>query len=338
MLSDDEFARVLDRCRALPAPKGNYLVNDYVSNLLLTVLDFQQHTTTVERAHQFYKRIRWNEVRTLVDLKALLAKYRDDEESNRLLAKYLWDYELWTRIELLRKLVTFFEQIGVTTQDALRQWAATSSFDNDFKGKVKGLGYAIYNWLVMRQGIETVKPDVHVHSFVRSTVGRSLDDRAVVALLVHVARELGIKAYELDWRIWESQRDRGGNTTETNSQAPTDTGNSIGTVADAPAARPGTTLATPRESRAGADWMGFIRRLQEQLDVTERITLSVDEIIARTGTRDQSVCSRGFWRANQRGARDFDAFTKSDIAIEFFPDERGATVTRVTFLNAGDPK
>jgi hypothetical protein len=36
---------------------------------------------------------------------------------------------------------------------------------------VKHLGLAAYKWLTMRLGVETVKPDVHVHRFVESAVG-----------------------------------------------------------------------------------------------------------------------------------------------------------------------
>ena len=71
---------------------------------------------------------------------------------------------------------------------------------------MKGLGIAVYHWLVMRQGVDTVKPDVHVRRFAEGAVGRSLTDEEVVAAVSDAAHKLGLKAYELDWRIWEASR------------------------------------------------------------------------------------------------------------------------------------
>jgi len=67
-------------------------------------------------------------------------------------------------------------------------------------------GVGVYQWLIMRQGVETVKPDVHVHRFAETAVGRSLSDSEVIEVVTKAASGLGIKAYELDWRIWEASR------------------------------------------------------------------------------------------------------------------------------------
>ena len=58
----------------------------------------------------------------------------------------------------------------------------------------------------MRQGVDTVKPDVHVRRFVEAAVRRPLSDADVVDVVTRAARVLGIKAYELDWPIWEASR------------------------------------------------------------------------------------------------------------------------------------
>jgi hypothetical protein len=70
----------------------------------------------------------------------------------------------------------------------------------------KGLGPAVYQWLVMRQGVDTVKPDVHVRRFAEAAVGRKLNDHDVIELTTRAAGSIGIKAFELDWRIWEASR------------------------------------------------------------------------------------------------------------------------------------
>jgi hypothetical protein len=97
-------------------------------------------------------------------------------------------------------------QHGVVDQESLKAWAHRSDFRTDFEGRVKGLGPAVYQWLVMRQGVDTVKPDVHVRRFAEAAVGRPLSDADVVEVVTRAARLLGIRAYELDWRIWEASR------------------------------------------------------------------------------------------------------------------------------------
>jgi len=54
--------------------------------------------------------------------------------------------------------------------------------------------------------VPTIKPDVHVRRFVESTIHRSPTDDEIVQALEKVATGLGLKAYELDWRIWEYQK------------------------------------------------------------------------------------------------------------------------------------
>jgi hypothetical protein len=64
----------------------------------------------------------------------------------------------------------------------------------------------VYQWLVMRQGVDTVKPDVHVRRFAEAAIGRRLNDQAVIELTTRAAARLGVKAFELGWRIWEASR------------------------------------------------------------------------------------------------------------------------------------
>ncbi len=107
---------------------------------------------------------------------------------------------------MLRGLVDYLASIGVTDQGALRGWAATATFDRDFKGRVDGLGPAVFQWLVMRQGVDTVKPDVHVHRFTARVLGRPLSDADAVTVIERAARRLGRPAHRLDWAIWEAGR------------------------------------------------------------------------------------------------------------------------------------
>lgn len=201
-----EFSALLERCRALPPAQGNYLLNDYVENILLTVLDFQMQTPTVEKAAKHFQDTVKSQVRDFADLKNLLARFPNDQAGNTQAAQYLWGYNLWTRVCLLRRLLGFLGERGIITQEKLKEWAFQSDFQRDMAGKVKGIGFGIYKWLVMRQGVETIKPDIWVHRFLTQSIGRNLSDVETVNILEAAAKETGMKAYELDWRIWESQR------------------------------------------------------------------------------------------------------------------------------------
>jgi len=211
MITQQEYDIILQKCNEIPPAQGMYLINDYIENLFLTVLDFQMHNVSVSKAIAYYRGNRFYEIRTTIDLARLLFQYADDKECNTAVAQYLWGNSHWTRVSLLRKLVAYFESIGVTSQEALHYWAEKSDFEKDFKGKIPGIGYAIYKWLVMRQGLETVKPDTHLMRFIGSIVRHSFTEKELVDVLEKVAKQLGLKAYELDWKIWEYQRGRKGN-------------------------------------------------------------------------------------------------------------------------------
>jgi len=206
VIGESDIERAAAVASELPPALGSYMEEDFVMNLLETVLDYMLQTTVVVRALEHFRDSRWAEVHTLDDLEALFERYPDDQQGNTSLAQYLWGYRLWTRAEQLRRLARYFRSIGVVDQERLREWAHRSSFKVDFEGRVKGLGPAVYQWLVMRQGVDTVKPDVHVRRFAESAVGRPLGDDDVIELVMKTTQSLGIKAYELDWRIWEASR------------------------------------------------------------------------------------------------------------------------------------
>jgi hypothetical protein len=205
---DQEYTAILNACRKLPLPRGNYHVDDYVMNLISTVLDYQMNPTTLANAENHYKQNRWHTIRTRDDLANFLKQYPNDREGNIEAAVYLWGYKYGNRLQQLRGLLDYFDSIDVRDQDGLRRWAKESNFERDFKGRVKGLAFAVYKWLVMRQGVETIKPDVHVKNFLREVSGRSFSDAEAVSVLERAARELGRLANELDWSIWEHQRNR----------------------------------------------------------------------------------------------------------------------------------
>jgi len=208
MFTDSEYQQILKACRTLPKTINNYLENDFVMNLFSTVLDYQMIRTTLANAESHYKENHWHKIRTRDDLANFLGKYPDTKDGNIAAAQYLWGYRYWTRVHQLRGLVAYFDSSNVTDQESLREWAKTSDFDRDFKGKIKGLSFAIYKWLVMRQGVATIKPDSNVRKFLNGIINRTLPDREAVDVLERTARDLGIPANELDWSIWDFQSNR----------------------------------------------------------------------------------------------------------------------------------
>jgi hypothetical protein len=206
MISEDDIEKLASAARLLPPNESVYLEEDFVMNLLETVLDYMLQTEVVVKALKRFRENRWNEVRTLDDLEQLMARFPEDQAGNTALAQYLWGYNHWKRAQQLCDLVRYFRSIGVIDQERLKQWALASTFKSDFEGRVKGLGPAVYQWLVMRQGVDTVKPDVHVRRFAEAAVGRKLNDQDVIDLTTRAAARVGIRAFELDWRIWEASR------------------------------------------------------------------------------------------------------------------------------------
>lgn len=211
-LTEEEMERLVAECQGLPAAEGGYAsenfapYNDYMTNVLLTVLDLQMHNVAVNNSIDHYRERRWDEIRLLDDLEEVLARFPDTREGNIETAQYLWGNKHWTRIGWLRGFVRFLREGDLTTQEALKAWAIQCDFDRDFRGRVKNLGIAACQWLRMRLGVDTVKPDVHIHRFVKRATGRTLSDSDAVRAIEEASKRLGMRARALDGVIWETQR------------------------------------------------------------------------------------------------------------------------------------
>jgi hypothetical protein len=202
LIAQADIDRVVEAAESLPPASDSYREEDFVMNLFVTVLDYMLQTTVVVAALEHFRKNHWNDVRTVDDLEAVIDRYPEDRDGNVALAVHLWGYRFWTRAQQLRDLVRFFRGVGVVDRETLRSWAHGSEFKRDFAGRVKGLGQAVYQSLLMRQGVDTVKPDVHVRRFAEAAVGRALNDRDVIDVITQAAERLGVHAHELDMRIW----------------------------------------------------------------------------------------------------------------------------------------
>jgi hypothetical protein len=205
VISDEDVSRLAVCAQGLPTDRRHDVYDGFLGNLFLMVLDMMMRVTTVNNALAFYRRNARAQVYDLPTLKSTLARFDNDRVGNTGLAQYLWGNSHWTRAEMLRRLVPFFESSGVTDQESLVTWAKAADFRRDFQGQVKGLGYAAFQWLTMRCGVETVKPDVHTRRFTERCLGRALTNNDIVELVTRTARQVGMPVRSLDLAIWERE-------------------------------------------------------------------------------------------------------------------------------------
>jgi len=207
-VDESEMNRIVAECRKLSIPLAGSVTdsNDYVTNIFITVLDLLLPEKTVNKALDHYRKNRWDGIRVLTDLETLLDQFPDTEAGNLGVAQNIWGNNYGNRIEWLRGFVKFLRTTGLTTEDDLRTWAHRCDYDRDFKGKVKYLDVAAYQWLRMRMGVDTVKPDTHTTAFVRRVIDHDLDPWGIVAVIEDAAKRLGKKARLLDKAIWDHER------------------------------------------------------------------------------------------------------------------------------------
>jgi hypothetical protein len=204
VLSEDELDRLEAACRKVPLSARDHVAEDLMTELFVTVLDYQNRDVAVRKALDHF-RAEHADVRSFEGLEAMLADHHDDED----LAQTLWGNRHHRRARELRGLVAYFRERDVTDLAALRMWAAAST-QEEFVGHIKGLGPAVYRSLVIRLGVDTIKPDVHVLRFVSAAVGRPVTQDEAVGSLETVARRIGTSARTLDGSVWAFQAGRAG--------------------------------------------------------------------------------------------------------------------------------
>ena len=203
-LSPEDFSALANAVAELPFVQPNRAPACYMLDLMETVINFHIRVEVVvsslsyfldhvQQQHQIY---------THNDLKSVLARFPDDEEGNKAASQFLWGNFLWTRIALLRQLIVFFESVGVTDQASLHAWAARSTFERDFAGKVKGLGIAVFHWLQIRCHVDSVKPDVHVLNFGKRVIGRRVSEKVLVDAISQIAPLVGQSMATVDVTVW----------------------------------------------------------------------------------------------------------------------------------------
>ena len=216
-MNDAEYDTLYQACLHLD-DGPDYRMNNYALNVINTALDFMSRVETVNSAMQYYSdNVGYKSHRKL---KELIDSYPNTKTGNMALASYLWNNNMWTRAKFLRVLLNEFEQRGIRGQKSLTRWLADADFEEDIKGQFKSryrnqgragyhsLGFALFNWLCLRCGIDTIKPDVHVINFVEEAIGRTPTSRECVESLTKIASEQNRQCYSLDSAIWHWRHDR----------------------------------------------------------------------------------------------------------------------------------
>jgi hypothetical protein len=103
VISEEDVEKLASAATDLPPSASAYLEEDFVMNLLETVLDYMLQTKVVVKALEHFRQNCWNEVRSLDDLEQLVARFSEDQAGNTALAQQLWGYKLWTRAQQLRE-------------------------------------------------------------------------------------------------------------------------------------------------------------------------------------------------------------------------------------------
>ena len=187
-MNEAEYKHLFKECRHLD-DGPDYRENNYALNMINTALDFMMPVKAVNAAMKYYKNnIGYKSHRKL---KELVDSHPNTEKGNKALASCLWSNNMWTRAEFLRVLLKEFDKRGIRGQKSLARWLADADFTHDIKGKFKSryhsMGFAIFHWLCLRCGIDTIKPDRHILNFVEEVIGRKTTPRECVESLTRIA-------------------------------------------------------------------------------------------------------------------------------------------------------
>jgi hypothetical protein len=208
-LSKREIQKLKTQCNKLK-DGPDYRVNDYVTNLLNTALDFQMKVQTVHSSISHYENN--HGYRSHKKLKELVEFHPNTKSGNLSLSQSLWGNNHWSRAKFLRKLIHEFERRGIKGQKSLKKWVTEADFKKDVKGQFKtkehSIGIALFQWLRLRLGVDTVKPDVHIINFVTNSIGRNVKPQEALDGLIEISKLTNRKASLLDAAIWHYQREK----------------------------------------------------------------------------------------------------------------------------------
>lgn len=207
-LSPEQFQQLLIATANLPFIHLERPETDFILQVLETPINLQMRAEVVVKALDHFRQNvqAQHGIHTFDDLQTALARYPDTEAGNKEAAQWLWNNQHWTRVELLRRFMDFLKNHDLTDLDKLTAWAHQADFERDFQGQVKGMGRAAYNWLLLRLGIQVIKPDVWVLNFGERILGKRIPDEKLLNALMDIAPLAGVTPIDLDRTLWHHER------------------------------------------------------------------------------------------------------------------------------------
>lgn len=207
-LSPEQFQQLLVATANLPFIHLDRQETHFISHVLETPVNFQMRAKVVVKAlDHFRQNVQVQHgVHPFQDLQQALARFYDTETGNKDGAQWRWNNNHWTRVELLRRFLVFLDRNHLTDLDALTVWAQQANFERDFKGQTKGMGLAVFNWLLLGLGVQTLKTDVWVLNFAQRVLGKRIPDEKLLNALMAIAPLVGETPIDLDRTLWHHER------------------------------------------------------------------------------------------------------------------------------------
>jgi len=135
-----------------------------------------------------------------------LVQFIDEHGSQRLMD--LWEYQDKERVVRLRSLSQKFMGLKAKLNagddlETLRLWANGAVPEDSKTFRIKGVGIATFQYLRILSGVDTVKPDVHLHQAVMDAIGSRCSDFDLIRLIEATARRMEVPARKFDYAVWE---------------------------------------------------------------------------------------------------------------------------------------
>ena len=218
-VTSEEFQKLLIATADLPFIRQTRGTTHYLLDVMETTLNLHIQEPVVVNALNYFQKhhnqpvsatqqaqTQTQCIHTHADLQMALDRFADTKEGNKEASQYLWGNYHWTRVALLRRFMEFLTSINVSDQPSLHAWAKTADFERDFQGKVKGLGIAVFHWLLLRCGVSTIKPDIWVINFAKRILGKRISEKLLVKAFTEIAPLVGESLETIDLTIWHFEK------------------------------------------------------------------------------------------------------------------------------------
>lgn len=120
------------------------------------------------------------------------------------------DYNDENRARILREVVQFVCTIvqkspTLPEEEVLKDWALQAKPHECETLGIRGFKIAGFQYLRIRFGADTTKPDVHIIRFIADALNRRVSPYEALALLEAASKRLGHSVREVDSAIWRSR-------------------------------------------------------------------------------------------------------------------------------------